>query len=127
MNARERDPALLERMLEYCSQIDEAVTLFGRAFDRFSGNSVYQNAVCLCLLQIGELSGRLSEEFRAAHPEIPWRAVKSFRNIVAHKYASIDEEVVWEIVENDIPALRAFCRTALSTAEPGPVTAEEDR
>ena len=74
---------------------------------------MYQNAVALCLLQIGELVGHLSDEFKASRPQIPWRQIKALRNIIAHNYASIDAETAWEIVETDIPVIRDFCTDEL--------------
>lgn len=40
---------------------------------------------------------------------MPWRQIKALRNIIAHNYASVDAETAWEILETDIPAMRAFC------------------
>ena len=77
---------------------------------KFAENTVYKNAVAMCVLQIGELANRLSENFRdATEKEIPWKQVKGLRNVVAHEYGKIDEEVLWETVTEDIPALREFC------------------
>ena len=77
--------------------------------DRHSRPTVYQNAVALCLLQIGELAGHLSEPYRSSHPDVPWRQIKALRNIIAHNYGSVDAETAWEIVQEDIPALRQYC------------------
>ena len=63
----------------------------------------------MCLLQIGELVGHLSEEYRNAHPQMPWRQMRALRNIIAHNYGSVDAETAWEIVKEDIPMLRAYC------------------
>ena len=51
---------------------DMAVNRFGKSYDTFSNDPVYRNAVSLCILQIGELVGNLSEAFRAEHPSIPY-------------------------------------------------------
>ena len=49
-----RDAHILTHMIAYCDQIDEAVNHFGRDQETFFSDKVYQNAVALCLLQIGE-------------------------------------------------------------------------
>ena len=67
-------------------------------------NAVYRNAVALCILQIGELVGNLSDEFKAEHTVMPWRQIKLMRNIVAHRYGTVDHSITWDVVENDIPA-----------------------
>ena len=57
----------------------------------FCNNPTHRNAVAMCLMQIGELAGNLSDEFKDSHKEIPWRAIRGMRNVVAHEYANIDE------------------------------------
>lgn len=64
----------------------------------------------MCVLQIGELAGKLTEDFRdATSDEIPWRAVRGLRNIVAHTYGKVDSNSLWETITGDIPELKAFC------------------
>jgi uncharacterized protein with HEPN domain len=67
----------------------------------------------MCILQIGELAGRLSNEFSFAHSDIPWRSIKGMRNIAAHAYGNISIPDVWETVINDIPKLREYCTLIL--------------
>ena len=109
MKDSERDLSILRHILSYCTQIDEAVERFGEDGELFVRDAVYHNAVSLCILQIGELVGNLSEGFRASHPGIPWREIKLMRNIVAHRYGTVDHSITWEVVENDIPALKEYC------------------
>ena len=71
MSEAERDLSILEHIIRYCDQIDEAVRRFGNDGKVFMSDTVYQNAVALCLLQIGELVGHLSDACRAAHPAVP--------------------------------------------------------
>ena len=58
MSIHERDLSILLHMVHYCEQIDEAINRFGDAENTFTLDKVYQNAVAMCLLQIGELAGR---------------------------------------------------------------------
>ena len=67
----------------------------------------------MCILQIGELAGHLSPEFRAAHSEMPWNEIRAMRNIVAHAYGSVSTQMTWETIEQDIPALKRFCENML--------------
>ena len=78
---------------------------------------MYHNAVSLCILQIGELVGNLTDEFRAAHTAIPWREIKLMRNIVAHRYGTVDHSITWDIVVKDIPELKQFCVQTLGESE----------
>jgi len=59
----------------------------------------------MCLIQIGELAGRVSEETVKNNPNIAWRAIKAMRNIHAHDYDNVDYSIVWASLENDIPEL----------------------
>lgn len=113
MTERERDLDILDALVLYCSEIGEAVDHFGPDAEVFRSNSVYRNAVSMCLLQIGELSGRLSEDFRSAHPEIPWRNIRGLRNLLAHNYFSIDADTAWDILRDDVPVLQEFCAAEL--------------
>ena len=55
---------LLRHIIGYCNQIEEANKQFGNSYDLFCGNTVYRNAVAMCVLQIGELSNHLTVDFR---------------------------------------------------------------
>ena len=59
----------------------------------------------MCIIQIGELVSRLSEEFIEKHREIPWYEIKAMRNLHAHDYDNVNFEIVWETLINDIPQL----------------------
>jgi len=63
----------------------------------------------MCVVQIGELVGQLSDETKAKNKAIPWRVIKDTRNFYVHAYGSIDIPSVWETVTTDIPALREAC------------------
>ena len=54
---------------------------------------------------VGEAASRVPEEERELYTEVPWRDVADFRNRVIHGYDAVDLDIVWEIVENDLPAL----------------------
>lgn len=117
MKPLNRDFSVLEHIVTYCEQIDQTMKRFGTDAQIFRTDSIYRNAVALCILQIGELSGKLSEEFRAQHTTIPWRQIKAMRNIVAHSYGTVDADTTWEIITEDIPNLKSFCDTLLKQKE----------
>ena len=94
-------------MIDYCRQIEETGGCM-RDADRVKDH-VYKNALSMCVLQIGELVSVLSDEFKLAHMEIPWRDVKAMRNIMAHSYGTVDDELLMNTVKEDIPALKDFC------------------
>ena len=67
-----------------------------------------------CILQIGELVGHLSDEFKAANTGIPWHKIRGMRNYVAHEYGKIDLDVVWYVATSSILEVKDFCRNYLA-------------
>ena len=119
MSVSSRDLSILRHIKGCCVQIEDAVSRFGQDQDLFLRDDVYHNAVALCILQIGELVSIMSDDFRTAHTEIPWREIKLMRNIVAHHYGSVDHSITWDVVINDIPQLKKFCLDLISSDDAG--------
>lgn len=59
--------------------------------------------------------GKLSEDCKVSHPSVEWLKIKGFRNLVAHDYFGIDAEEVWQIVKNDLPALKKNIKRILKS------------
>lgn len=55
---------------------------------------------------IGEATYMLTKEFRAAHPEVEWDVIEKMRHVLVHGYYMITPHKVWNVIENDLPALR---------------------
>ncbi|MEM9275237.1 MAG: HepT-like ribonuclease domain-containing protein [Cyanobacteria bacterium P01_F01_bin.143] len=62
-------------------------------------------AVTHLLQIIGEAARRISPEFRATQPQIPWKAIVGMRSKVVHNYLNVDEDIVWETAKNDFAPL----------------------
>jgi uncharacterized protein with HEPN domain len=58
------------------------------------------------LQTLSESTQRLSDAVKSAYPEIEWRRIAAFRNVLVHNYLGIDLEIVWEVVCRDVPKLR---------------------
>lgn len=54
---------------------------------------------------VGEATKSLSPTFRASHPEVPWADMAGMRDVLIHGYATVDLEIVWEVIENRVPSL----------------------
>lgn len=67
------------------------------------------------LEKLADTTRQLSEEIRGTAPHIAWRDVSNFRNILAHQYHGIDYEIVWSVITNDLPPLKAFAKATLAT------------
>ncbi|HEX2608894.1 MAG TPA: DUF86 domain-containing protein [Flavisolibacter sp.] len=75
-------------------------------FDDFIKNDRLIRAVCRSLEIIGEASVKIHPDIKARFPQIPWREMSDLRNRIIHQYFGIDYEIVWNIVETDIPVLK---------------------
>ena len=114
-----RDVSVLKHIQEYCEDIDRYLQAVGRSFDAFLADSMCQHSISFCILQIGELVGKLSDEFRSTSlSEINWIAIKGMRNIVVHDYGNVDKEEVWIAATRDIPILKVFCEEKTGTRQP---------
>jgi uncharacterized protein with HEPN domain len=85
----------VDRILRY--------TMGGRA--AFFADPMVQDAVIRNLEVMGEAVRQVSATTRAAHPEIPWKQIAGTRDRVIHGYFTVDLEIVWEIVETELPPL----------------------
>ena len=100
----------ISHIRDYCLEIRETIYRYGDSFDIFTKDMDYQKSISFSILQIGELSGNLSETFRnETAGEIPWAAIRGMRNFFAHNYGSMSREVIWKTAKEDIPSLLAFC------------------
>jgi len=75
----------------------------GRA--AFFSDAMVQDAVIRNLEVMGEAFRQVSATTRSAHPDIPWRQIAGTRDRVIHGYFTVDLEIVWEIVETELPPL----------------------
>lgn len=72
---------------------------------RFDVSRLVQDAVIRNLQTLAESSQRLSSEIKGAEPQIPWRELAGFRNVIVHGYLGVDLGAVWLVVEQDLPPL----------------------
>ncbi len=71
----------------------------------FYANEEKQYSAFWAITVMGEATGKISPEFRAAHPDIPWREMIGIRNILVHNYARIDLDIVWGVITYSAPRL----------------------
>lgn len=99
---------------DYCLEIQKTINRYGYDFEIFSTDSDYQRSISFSIMQIGELSGGLSLEYRKATADrVQWGPMKAMRNLVAHNYGKMDQRIIWETATVDIPALYRFCQDQL--------------
>jgi uncharacterized protein with HEPN domain len=64
-----------------------------------------QDAVLRNLQVLAESSQRLPDSMKQRYPDIPWRSISGFRNILVHDYPGVDLDVDWSVVEMELPSL----------------------
>jgi uncharacterized protein with HEPN domain len=99
----ERDKALLLDML--LSAKDALQFSAELSWETFQQSTLHQYAIAKALENIGEAARKVSDATKEAHPEIPWGAIVALCHRIAHDYFSLDLLRVWDIVQNDLPAL----------------------
>lgn len=113
-----RDPGeRLRDILEAIANI-ERYALRGR--EAFENDELIQNWFVRHLQIIGEAARALPQETRDRAPDVPWSKIVGMRHIVVHDYFAVDTEIVWDVIERDLPDLRRKVEGILR--EPGEKT-----
>ena len=95
----------LAHIISSIGRIEEYVS-DGR--DSFMSSTLIQDAVIRNLQTVAESTQRLSDYLKDSHPEIDWRRMAAFRNILVHAYLGINLSSVWEIIEINLPDLKRY-------------------
>jgi len=105
------DRLYLEHVLECIRRIEEDIA-GGR--DAFMASHTHQDAVLRNLQTMAESMQRVSDSVKTAHPDVAWRQIGAFRNILVHDYLGTDLELIWEITQVDVPALKTEVEAILA-------------
>ena len=114
---KNKDVIILKKIIDYCGQVGEACEMFQNDYDKFVNVSVFQNACCMCVLQIGELCKVVSKELREREEDVPWKEWCGIRDIFAHQYSNLDHQSAWETIQYDLPELKKEAERILSELE----------
>lgn len=118
MSDREREPRgwhfYVEDMIGFCERVRDYTAGLDQA--AFFASPMPYDATLRNLELIGEAAAQIPESIRDAHPEIPWRSIIGTRNRLIHGYLGINNDIVWDIVSEDVPALLPALRELLETA-----------
>lgn len=102
----DRDIDNLMAILDYCDRIISIEERFGNTFEQFNTDADYRDAVLMNVFQIGEASNRLSDDCKELLNAVPWREIYGTRNVIAHGYVKVKNEIIWEIIAKDVPLLK---------------------
>jgi uncharacterized protein with HEPN domain len=108
---------LLTDVLDAIKRIEKYT---GQGRERFDADELVQTWVIRHLQIIGEAARKLPTEIKEQYPEIPWSEIIGMRHILTHQYFDIDEEIVWPVVEKDLPELKKRIQEILKQLETEP-------
>ena len=108
-----RDDRVYLRHILNCIYRIEADTSNGYEF--FLESPTHQDAAMRNLQIMAESTQRISDAIKGSRPEVPWQAIAGFRNVLVHDYLGLDLDIVWTVIERDIPALKQVILDLLAT------------
>ena len=82
--------------------------VLGLTWEQFEESRLHQNAVIKTIEIIGEAAGRLSNETKTTHAEIPWAEIIGMRHRLVHGYFEVNVRYVWDTVQRDLQPLIAL-------------------
>ena len=104
MISLEKDKIYLKHISDAIGDIERSVK--GRSKKDFKENKDVKDASLRRIEIIGEATKNISTELRNKYNEIEWRKIAGTRDVVIHAYFSVDWDLIWEIIEKDLPILK---------------------
>ena len=99
-----RDKVILQKVI---SEINIGAEMIGdTSFESFVADEKLKRAVCMTVINIGELVKNITDETRVRYSFIPWKAIAGMRDLTAHKYQTLRMEDVYDTVKRDFPVLK---------------------
>jgi uncharacterized protein with HEPN domain len=111
-----------DEFLDYVEDILDAmdkaeIFLEGVTYDQFEAESQINFAVVRALEIVGEATKRLPMSLREQYPGIPWKVMAGMRDRIIHGYDTVDLEIVWDVVKQDIPTIKPQIQQILTDYE----------
>lgn len=100
-----RVDVVLEEILDTISGIDTAVA--AKSFEAFRQDWLLQRGVERALEIVSEAVRHVPDNILATRPDIPWADIKAIGNVIRHEYHRVDPAIIWSVVQDDLPALKA--------------------
>ncbi|MDO9288963.1 MAG: DUF86 domain-containing protein [Thermodesulfovibrionales bacterium] len=85
------------------------------SFEEFCNDRKTSSAAIREFEIIGEAAGKLPDELKQKRPDVEWQDIKDFRNLLIHEYFGVDLEIVWKVIQENLPVLMNAVREILRT------------
>ena len=105
MREANKDNTRLEHIVQAIERIKRYTN--GKRFDDLVEDDMMYYAVVKNIEIIGEAANLLTNEFKSAHPDTQCKLITGMRNYIVHEYFQVDNTVVWDVIQNDLPELEA--------------------
>jgi len=105
MSRDERDNLQIKKMLDEIAVLESFIT--GLDSGCFHQSIVVQRAVVMTIINIGEISKKLSDAMQQKMSSVPWQELRGLRNLAAHQYGAVNMTRVWRIITQDLPELKS--------------------
>ena len=100
-----KDKRCAETINDYCNRIDDYLKRFDDDKEIYMSDSLYKDACALVIIQMGEFANRFSDEFL--------EELIGLRNVTAHNYENIIDDIIWEVMHEDIPEIKEYLEKVL--------------
>ena len=107
-----RDRHRLEHMIDHIDKVLSAAK--NKTFEDVNDDPILFGAIAYYTMIIGEAAYMLTKEFKESHPSIPWRQIEGMRHHIVHGYAQIRKDMLWNVVQDDLPSLKSQIEEILS-------------
>lgn len=97
----------------------------GMPFEAFRNERKTCSAVIREFEIIGEAVGKLPEEVKQKYLDIEWQDIKDFRNLLTHEYFGVDLEIVWKVIQDDLPGLMNSVKEMMKEAPHYPIAGQK--
>lgn len=109
-----RDGDRLRDILDCVRKIEKYAA---RGAEAFAGDELVRTFIIHHLQIIGEAVFKISPEFKARHSGVPWPQIAGMRHVLVHDYFVVDPDMVWGMVERDLPELKSKVEALLAESQ----------
>lgn len=114
--------ARVQHMLDYAREARDMAQ--GRVRADLDADRMFNLALVRLVEVVGEAASWVEADFRALHPQVPWRDIVDTRNRLIHRYDQVDLDTIWLIVQRYIPPLIAQLEAVIAAAQRAAASAE---